>query len=264
MTTTGPIDLTRAEGVATVRLSRPEGMNALDVATKEALLAALRQVAEDEAVRCVILTGSGRAFCVGQDLKEHVTGLRSGDVGLAVTVTEHYNPIAELLATMDKPVIAAVNGVAAGAGAAFAMACDARIFAESASLNLAFAGIALSCDSGTSYWLPRLVGPATAKELLFFPRTLPSAECLELGLATQVVPDAEFEAAVAELAGRLAAGPTKSYGAMRRALAYAAGRSLPDALAFEAELMESTGATADHVAAVDAFLAKEKPVFTGR
>lgn len=264
MSTSSPVEVSRSGGVATVRLARPEAMNSLDVATKNALRDALAQVAADEEVRCVVLTGSGRAFCVGQDLKEHVAGLRAGDANLAQTVYEHYNPIAELLATMDKPVIAAVNGVAAGAGAAFAMACDARIFSDGASMNLAFSGIALSCDSGTSFWLPRLVGPAKAKELLFFPRTLKAAECLELGLATQVVPEAEFEAAVADLAGKLAAGPTKSYGAMRQSVAYAEGRGLSDALAFEADQMERTGASTDHAAAVEAFLAKEKPEFTGR
>lgn len=264
MSTSSPVEVSRADGVATVRLSRPEAMNSLDTATKDALRDILREVAGDEDVRCVVLTGSGRAFCVGQDLKEHVTGLRSGNADLAQTVFDHYNPIAETLATMDKPVVAALNGTAAGAGVAFALACDVRILAESAAMNMAFSGIALSCDSGTSYWLPRLVGPAKAKELLFFPRTLKAAECLELGLATRVVPDAEFEATVSELATKLAAGPTKSYGAMRQSIAYAIGRNLADALAFEAEQMQRTGTSADHTAAVEAFLAKEKPTFTGR
>lgn len=264
MSTNSAVEVSRSGGVATVRLARPDAMNSLDVATKDALRDALAEVAQDDEVRCVVLTGSGRAFCVGQDLKEHVEGLRSGKADLSQTVYQHYNPIAETLATMDKPVVAAVNGVAAGAGAAFAMACDARILAEGAAMNLAFSAIALSCDSGTSYWLPRLVGPAKAKELLFFPRTLKSAECLELGLATAVVPEAEFEATVAELAGKLAAGPTKSYGAMRRSVAHAIGTDLLDALAFEGEQMQSTGTSADHLAAVEAFLAKEKPVFTGR
>lgn len=264
MTSAHPVETTRSAGVATVRLNRPYALNALDVATKEALLAALREVADDAAVRCVVLTGSGRAFCVGQDLKEHIVGLTAGDTDLSNTVTTHYNPIAQLLATMDKPVVAAVNGVAAGAGAAFAMACDLRIFAASAGMNLAFAGIALSCDSGTSYWLPRLVGTARAKELLFFPRTLSAEDCRKWGLATTVVPDAEFDAAVQSLAAQLAAGPTRSYGAMRRSIAYAGGRELSEALTFEAEEMRATGGSADHRAAVDAFLAKQKPQFSGR
>lgn len=259
-----PVVTERDGGVATVRLNRPDAMNSLDIATKDALLATLREVAADDTVRCVVLTGSGRAFCVGQDLKEHVGLLAEGSDSLFTTVAEHYNPIVLLLATMNKPVIAAVNGVAAGAGAAFAFAADLRIVAESAGFNLAFSGIALSCDSGSSWSLPRLVGVAKAKELLLMPRTVKAAEALQLGLATQVVADAEFDAAVSELAQRLADGPTLSYGAIRQAVAYSAGHDLADSLANEGRWMTATGATADHQAAVDAFLAKRPPQFEGR
>ncbi|WP_109472184.1 enoyl-CoA hydratase/isomerase family protein [Ornithinimicrobium cavernae] len=263
-TVSSPVTLERDGGVATVRLNRPDAMNALDTATKEALLTTLREVAEDESVRCVVLTGSGRAFCVGQDLKEHVQQMQSDSFGLGSTVQEHYNPVVELLATMDKPVIAAVNGVAAGAGASFAFATDLRILAASAGFNMAFTGIALSCDSGASYHLPRLIGTARAKELLLRPRTVKAEEALSLGLASEVVADEEFEAHVREVAQTLAAGPTKAYGAVRRAVAFSAGHTLSESLAHEGELMNSTGATADHRAAVAAFLAKEKPVFEGR
>ena len=254
----------KAGGVATVRLNRPDAMNSLDLATKAALLAALQEVADDESVRCVVLTGTGRAFCVGQDLKEHVGLLAGGADALFTTVPEHYNPIVTLLSTMDKPVIAAVNGVAAGAGAAFAFAADLRIMSAAAGFNLAFTGIALSSDSGSSFWLPRLVGVAKAKELLLLPRTVGADEALALGLATRVVPAEEFEQAVSELAGRLAQGPTKAYGAVRRAVEFSATHTLAESLAHEAELMTLTGGTADHRAAVDAFLAKERPVFQGR
>ncbi len=252
------------EGVATVTLNRPEAMNSCNTALKESLLAVLGQVAEDPAVRCVVLTGSGRAFCVGQDLKEHVEALRSGAESLGTTVTEHYNPIVTLLSTMNKPVLAALNGVTAGAGASFAFAADFRILVDSGGINLAFAGIALSCDSGASWSLPRIVGPAKAKELLLLPRTIPAAECLDLGLVTSVVAEQDFAAAVTELASRLAAGPTLAYGAIRRAVAFSGGHPLADSLAHEAELMTSTGGSADHAAAVAAFLAKEKPSFTGQ
>ncbi len=258
------VELTVADGVATVTLNRPEAMNALDLAVKEQLLATLQQVADDPAVRCVVLTGRGRAFCVGQDLKEHVAALRRGDEALGRTVVDHYNPIVMLLATMNKPVLAALNGVAAGAGASFALAADVRVMVESAGINTAFAGIALSCDSGSSWTLPRLVGPARAKDLLFFPRTVPAAECLELGLATRVVTAADFDPVVAELARTLATGPTLAYGSIRRAVAEGAGQDLPMALAHEAELMSLTGDSADHRAAVDAFLAKATPRYTGR
>ncbi len=259
-----PVVVERDGGVATVRLNRPEAMNSLSIATKEALLAALTEVADDPSVRCVVLTGSGRAFCVGQDLREHVGLLQSDDPSLWETVPKHYNPIAELLATMNKPVIAAINGVAAGAGAAFAMAADLRVMVETAGINLAFAGIALSCDSGSSWWLQRLVGPARAKELLLLPRTVPAAECLALGLVTRVVTAEDFEVTVRELATTLAAGPTLAYGSIRRAVAFSAGHDLVASLAQEGEYMALTGASADHHAAVAAFLAKEPPTFTGR
>jgi len=240
-------------------------MNSLDVATKEALLAAVRRVAEDPAVRCVVLTGTGRAFCVGQDLKEHIEILHSDSSdALFRTVDEHYNPIVTTLTEMAKPVIAAVNGVAAGAGASLAFACDLRIVADSAGFNLAFANVALSCDTGASYHLPQLVGRAKAIELLYFPRTIKADEALELGLATRVVPADELTAEVAALATRLAAGPTVALGAMRQSVAYASGHSFEEAVAFESAMMTKTGATADHAAAVAAFVAKEKPVFEGR
>ena len=147
-------------------------------------------------MRCVVLTGSGRAFCVGQDLKEHVQLLQGGASDtLFSTVDEHYNPIVSALASMPKPVVAAVNGVAAGAGASLAFACDLRLLADTAGFNLAFAGVALSCDTGCSYHLQRLVGRAKAIELLYFPRTVSAEESLELGLATQVVPAEELPAA---------------------------------------------------------------------
>jgi len=258
-----PVVVEREGGVATVCLNRPDAMNSLDIATKDALLAALQDVADDPAVRCVVLTGSGRAFCVGQDLKEHIGLLQRSDPSLWETVPRHYNPIVELLATMNKPVVAAVNGVAAGAGAAFAMAADLRVMVQGAGMNLAFAGIALSCDSGSSWWLPRLVGPAKAKELLLLPRTVPADECLELGLVTQVVTVEEFEDVVSGLATTLAAGPTQAYGSIRRAVAFSSGHELGASLEQEAEYMALTGASADHRAAVAAFLAKEKPTFTG-
>jgi 2-(1,2-epoxy-1,2-dihydrophenyl)acetyl-CoA isomerase len=251
------------DGVAWLRLNRPEAMNSLDNALKDALVSALARVGDDPAVRCVVLTGSGRAFCVGQDLKEHVRSLSDPDSTLATTVADHYNPIVIALSTMNKPVIAALNGVAAGAGLSFALACDFRIAADGAGLNTAFAGIALSCDSGASWTLPRLVGPARAKELLLLPRTVPADEALSLGLLTKVVPAAQLEQAVRELARTLADGPTLAYGSIRRAVARSAGTDLADALAHEAELMALTGASSDHRAAVDAFLAKTEPTYTG-
>src|SRR3954449_8122581 len=253
------------DGVATIRLNRPEAMNSLDVATKELLREIVQHAADDPAARCVVLTGTGRAFCTGQDLKEHIQLLESGSSeALFTTVERHYNPTVLALATMEKPVVAAVNGVAAGAGASLAFACDLRVVADTAGFNLAFANIALSCDTGSSFTLQRLIGRAKAIELLYFPRTVAADEALSLGLATRVVPAGELAEGVGDLAARLAAGPTVALAAMRLSLTFAADHTFAEAVEFESEQMTRTGRTADHAAAVAAFLAKEKPVFEGR
>lgn len=253
------------EGVATITLNRPDAMNSLDIATKELLRDTVVQAAEDDAVRCVVLTGTGRAFCVGQDLKEHIQLLESGSSeALFTTVEKHYNPTVLALATMPKPVIAAVNGVAAGAGASLAFACDLRIVAESGGFNLAFPGVALSCDTGASWTLPRLVGRAKALELLYFPSTIDAAKALELGLATSVVPDDQLAAEAGTLAAKLAAGPTLSYASIRQSVNFSSDHGFEESLAFERTRMDLTGASEDHRNAVTAFVAKQKPTFHGR
>jgi 2-(1,2-epoxy-1,2-dihydrophenyl)acetyl-CoA isomerase len=264
MTSPG-VEIEVADAVGTVTFNRPEALNALDDASKDALLAGLRRLADDPGVRCVVLTGTGRAFCAGQDLRQHVQGLvQSSPEEVWRTVPEQYNPIALTLQTMDKPVVAAVNGVAAGAGASLAFLADVRVVAASASFTLAFAGIGLSCDTGASWTLPRLVGPTRALELMYSGRRVLAEEALAIGLATEVVPDEDFPQHVRGLAARLAAGPTLAFAAMRRAVAMAADQPLAAALATEAEEMRRTGASADHRAAVEAFLAKEPPAFSGR
>lgn len=260
-----PVLLTRSDGVATIALNRPQARNALNRAAKEALLAALSEVAADASVRCVVLTGTGQAFCAGQDLKEHHAALVAGDFdALWATVPEHYNPIAMALHQLEKPTIAAVNGVASGAGASLAFLTDYRLLAGSATINVAFARIGLSCDTGTSWTLPRLVGPTKAMALLLRSDTVDADEALEIGLASEVVPDAGFPDRVAELASSLAAGPTLAFAAIRRSVAFAATHSLSESLAFEGEGMRETGSSADHQRAVDAFLARRSPHFTGR
>lgn len=262
---TDPVDYAVSDGIATVTLNRPDAMNSLDTATKESLLTAVTRAAEDETARCVVLTGTGRAFCVGQDLAEHATNLQSQDLAeVWSTVARHYSPIALGLATMAKPVIAAVNGVAAGAGMSLAMVCDWRLAADTASFNTSFAGIGLSCDTGSSWTLPRLVGHTKAMELLLWPRKVDAAEALQIGLVNWVVPAGEFREKTAEVARRLAAGPTAAFAAIKRSVAYSATHPLPEALAFEGECMAETGATRDHRDAVTAFMAKERPTFTGR
>ncbi|MEP6599347.1 MAG: enoyl-CoA hydratase-related protein [Actinomycetota bacterium] len=254
----------RADGVATVTLNRPESMNSLSVELKEALVDAVTELADDTSVRAVVLTGAGRAFCVGQDLREHEALLKAGDPTPLHTVVEHYNPIVTGIAGMPKPVIAAVNGMAAGAGAGFAFAADLRIASQRGAFLLAFANVGLSLDSGASWTLPRLVGHARATALSLLADPVAADAALEMGLVNAVVePDALLPAAH-ELAARLAAGPTAAYAAIKQSLAYAASSTLAEALAREAQLQVGAGASADHRAAVAAFLAKQKPSFTGR
>jgi enoyl-CoA hydratase/carnithine racemase len=252
-----------ADGVATITLDRPDAMNSLTVAAKTALRAALERARDDSAVRAVVLTGSGRAFCAGQDLREHAANLEAGR-GLAGTVEEHYNPIVALLTGMPKPVIAAVNGVAAGAGFSLALACDLRVASEKASFATAFTKIGLAPDTGMSWTLQRIVGRARATELLLLAEPVRAAEALELGLVNRVVPAGDLATAARELAVRLAAGPTVAYAAVRAALDHAAVSDLAGALAKEAEVQAACAATADHANATQAFLRKEQPVFEGR
>ncbi|MFD5302290.1 2-cyclohexenylcarbonyl CoA isomerase [Streptomyces rochei] len=258
-----------SDGLATITLNRPEAMNALNIETKVALRDAVRSAAADEAVRAVLLTAAGeRAFCVGQDLKEHI-GLLSADretgSGQTMsTVREHYNPIVRALAGARKPVVAAVNGVAAGAGFGFALAADYRIVADTASFNTSFAGVALTADSGISWTLPRVVGPERATDLLLFPRTVKAQEAYELGIANRVVPAAELRAEAEKVARALAEGPTVAYAALKESVAFALTHSLDEALEKEDELQSRAGSSEDHAIAVRAFVEKETPRYLGR
>lgn len=249
--------------VATITLDRPEAMNALDVALKEGLHRALQEAAADPAVRAVLLTGTGRGFCVGQDLREHAESLAGGGPTMD-TVRVHYNPLITLLTGMAKPVVAAVNGMAAGAGAALALACDFRIAAREAAFLMAFARVGLTGDSGVSWVLPRLIGHSRAVRLLMLAEPVTAELAEQWGLVDEVVPGAELADRAAEFADRLAAGPTVAYGAIKQALGYSAGHGLAETLELEADLQARCGATDDHRAAVEAFLGKRAPSFTGR
>lgn len=257
------VELTIEGAVATVALNRPEAMNALNDQMKVDLLAVLRTVAEDASVRAVVLTGNGRAFCVGQDLNELSAGLAEDANGFWDTVRDHYSPIVRLIATMPKPVVVALNGVAAGAGAAFALAGDVRIASVQAGMNTAFVSIGLSADSGSTWWLPRLVGVAKAKSLLMRPRSLSADQCLAEGLVEEVVVHELLGERAGSLAAELAQGPTRAYAALRLAVVESASSSLSEALALEEGLMRDTGTTNDHREAVAAFLGKGSPEFTG-
>jgi 2-(1,2-epoxy-1,2-dihydrophenyl)acetyl-CoA isomerase len=253
----------RADGVATVTLNRPESMNSLSVSLKEALVTELEAIARDDSVRAVVLTGNGRGFCVGQDLREHVAMLESGDPAPLSTVEQHYNPIVHALTTMPKPVIAAVNGMAAGAGAGFAFACDFRFASSKAGFLIAFANVGLSLDSGVSWTLPRLIGAARATALCLLAEPITAEAALEMGLVNAVLEPEHLLPAARNLAVKLASGPTAAYAAIRESLAFAATSTLAEALAKEGELQAAMGATDDHRNATAAFVAKQTPVFLG-
>jgi 2-(1,2-epoxy-1,2-dihydrophenyl)acetyl-CoA isomerase len=251
------------EAVATITMNRPDAMNSLTAAMRAELLVSVERARDDGSVRAVVLTGAGRGFCAGQDLREHADRLER-DLGLDDAVRKHYNPIVRAITSMGKPVVAAVNGVAAGAGASLAFACDFRLVAEKAKFAMAFTGIGLAPDSGASWTLQRLVGPGRARELLMLGDVVDAGRALELGLVSRIVPGEELLAAARELAVRLAQGPTLAYAATKRALDFAATHSLSESLDLEADLQDECVATADHANATSAFLNKEQPVFEAR
>ncbi|MEV4344156.1 enoyl-CoA hydratase-related protein [Actinoplanes sp. NPDC049596] len=254
----------RTDAVVTLTLNRPTAMNALDVDLKEALRDTLAALETDKSCRAIVLAGAGNAFCVGQDLREHAEQLESGRTDLD-TVRVHYNPIAQRLASMPKPVVAAVRGMAAGAGASLALLADFRVGGPKTGFLMAFANVGLAGDSGISWSLPRIVGHARAVELLLLAEPVRSADAYGMGLLSRLTEDDEQVLPVAqELAARLAAGPTVAYGAIKRELSIGDAGTLSDALAAEAQAQSICGATADHKNAVNAFVAKQKPVFEGR
>ena len=265
--TTEPLLVERTDGVVTLTLNRPDSLNSIDVSLKLALRDAVESLAADPACRAVVLTGAGRAFCVGQDLKEHVESLAAagGPAGNPLdTVVEHFNPLVRRLATLPKPVVAAVRGMAAGAGASLALLADFRVGGPRTAFLMAFANVGLAGDTGASWTLPRLVGYAKATEMLMLAEPVPAEEAARIGLLTRLVPaDDDVLPTAQELAARLAAGPTVAYGQIKRQLLAGASGALDEALAIEAEAQRICGATADHRAATAAFVAKQKPTFTG-
>jgi len=249
----------RDDHVATIVLARPDAMNAQTRASRRELIAALRVLSRDGGVRAVVLTGEGRAFCAGQDLKE------AGALDdVATTVRETYTPIVELLTGMDKPVIAAINGAAAGAGMSFALACDLRVIADDAFLMMAFSNIGLVPDSGGSWFLPRMVGPARAFEIAASGRRVGAAEALSLGLVQRVVARERVVAEAQEWAMELAARPPLALAWTKRMMRQALTTDIGTALECEAQLQASAVATDDHREGVAAFLEKRPPAFEGR
>jgi 2-(1,2-epoxy-1,2-dihydrophenyl)acetyl-CoA isomerase len=252
------------DGAAWLVLDRPQALNALDLATKEALVAALRAASADETVRAVALTGRGRAFCVGEDLRELRTAYQAGRAPeLGETLERHYAPIVQLLAEMPKPTIALVNGVAAGAGASLALACDLRVASSAASFKLAFGGVGLVPDAGATWNLPRLVGLSTAMRMALLDDPVEADEALALGLVSRVFPAEEFEQLAAGTVAAVAAGPTVAHARAKALLRGGLQAGLGDALVAEAAAQRAAGQTKDHLEGVAAFLEKRAPRFQG-
>lgn len=255
-------------GVQTLTLNRPAALNSFTTAMHGELLTALNAAAADASVRCVVLTGAGRGFCAGQDLSdpaaapELTPGAQPKDLG--ALIDGYYKPLVQRLRAMPVPVVAAVNGVAAGAGANVALACDLVLAAESASFLQAFSKIGLIPDAGGTWALPRLVGRGKALGLAMLGDKLPATEAERLGLIWQVVPDAELAARAQALGERLASLPTRALVATRQAMDAAGQMSLDQALAAEAQLQGRLGASHDYLEGVSAFFSKRAPVFTDR
>ena len=252
-------EITRDGGVLTITLNRPDVLNAFNGAMHKAFQAGLEE-ARTAAVRAVVVTGAGRGFCVGQDLTEFQEG--AGDIGERLRSTYHRNVLA--IRALEKPVIAAVNGPAAGAGLSLACACDIRIAAESASFIPAFIGIGLVPDSGGSYFIARLLGPARAFTWMSSNRKLTATEAHAWGLVDEVVEADALPARAAELAATYAAAPTRGIGMSKRLFDHAGTATLDEQLALEAELQTSATKTEDFREGVAAFLEKRPPRFSGK
>ena len=255
--------LDRADGVATITLNRPEAYNALNLALGRDLFAAALEVDEDPGVRCVVITGAGKAFCGGGDVKDFAEALPRIGV-LVKELTTYVHGAVSRLARSPKPVIVAVNGVAAGGGLSLALSGDLVLAAESARFTMAYSKIGATPDGSSSYFLPRLTGIRRALELYLTNRVLSAKEALEWGLVTRVVPDAELGSATRALAKELAQGPTKAFGAAKLLFHQSTHESLETQMELESQAIAASGHTEDFREGVTAFAAKKTPTFRGR
>lgn len=253
----------RRGGLAEITLDRPEARNALDTALKQALVDQLGAVAADPGVRAVLLSGNGPAFCVGQDLAELAHRLETDRDNASDTVELHFNPITRLLATMPKPVVAAVHGTCVGAGLGFALACDLQVWGAGVTLGTAFSGVALTCDSGLSASLARSVGEGRARELVLLGEAFTPEQGVAWGLAGRIVPPDDVVPTARTIAEWFAEGPTLALAASKELIATGSQSSLDEVLAAEAVAQSRCGRSDDHLAAVRGFLAKERPVLRG-
>jgi 2-(1,2-epoxy-1,2-dihydrophenyl)acetyl-CoA isomerase len=252
---------TQDEGVLTITLNRPDTLNAFNSVMGAELLDALKKAERDPEARCIVITGAGRAFSSGEDLKARQA---EGITDFGSTLRDRYNPIILRIRNMDKPVLGSINGVAAGAGCSLALACDLRIASEKARFLEAFIRVGLVPDSGSSFFLPRLVGLGKALEMAFLGDEVSAEEALRLGLVNRVVSADDLESATRELALRLAKGPTKAIGLAKRAMNRALTMDLEPLLEYETHGQEIAGATADHKEGIAAFTEKRTANFTGK
>lgn len=251
-------------GVLTITMNRPEVLNAFNDTMLEELQEAVDAATEDDSVRCVVLTGAGRGFGSGQDVRTFATAHSSGEQVKVSELLQKYHRLVSAIRTMPKPVIAAVHGVAAGVSCNIALACDLRIASDNARFLEAFARIGLVPDGGGGYFLPRLVGLGKALEMAMLAEEVSGPEAERIGLVNKCVPDTDFESSVNALATRLANGPTRAYGLLKELINTSLVSDLPASLRQECDLQDLAVATEDHREGVGAFLEKRRPNFTGR
>lgn len=257
-----PLLVDRREGWTRLTLNRPERLNAFNEELHRALHAALDAIAADEGCRAVLLTGAGRGFCAGQDLSARVGLAETPDLG--ATLETFYNPLIRRIRALQKPIVCAVNGVAAGAGANIALACDIVLAARSAKFIQAFSKIGLVPDSGGTFFLPRLIGDARARALMLLAEPLPAAQAAEWGMIWKVVEDADLAAEAERLAAHLASQPTYGLALTKEALNASGANSLDAQLDLERDLQRKAGGSPDYAEGTLAFMEKRTPNFTGR